>query len=1069
MNANELNDGIIVQLAKITEIYRELKTPLPVLLNWLVDRISTIRMDTQLSLYEQVFLNPTVHKPELVIFELIQTGSELADTSQLITDHVPIMYSALGISAAELVLLTETDLPNTTLNLSNLTRLYQIISLSKRLRLSISEYGSLRGLSGIDPFGAGAVDRLKQFVDIARKVKSVRFSIAQFDYLLRHVETDSEPVGPATNEVTAVLATLRAGLYQITLEHTLPESDDGILQMVGNMLAKVMPADVSGHILAIINRTSDRSQEDQIAFIKEHLTFFLDTNEVIDAWLEEVESENSAPAERARIVLEPLLLYLRRLEGENLIIQTMASAHVMELASAEMLLRNFVLVPDSNEPILSIFLADGFVPPISEMGPPLDFQGATSVDLFPDQYASYYRLAKVVLVLKILKVPVGGVEFFFTSGIASGWPDLNLLPLEPIEHSEVELIGFLNIAKTFQIAEELFGNVTILFDLLLLLKNEDIERQDFLASVASRSGWSIQDLIFLTDSSALDLEFPQGFLDGGFLVQLCFRFDLLRKLGISAEAVHQWTTQPVTAETARAVKQAARAGYEDKTQWLMVAKPLRDELREQQRKALVAFLVHQIELDNSNDLYAHFLVDVEMNPCMLTSRIVLATNSVQLFIQRCLLNLEEIELSVKDAEEWAWMKNYRIWEATRKIFLYPENWILPELRDDKTQFFRQLESGLLQDEINEASVRREYLAYLNKLSQVAQLKICGLYRQWEVNKDILHVFGRTRNTPHVYYYRRWVDRRYWTPWEPIDINIEGNHLVPVVWNGHLYLFWPMFQEQGDRESFDDQEQKELSRYYDVRIAYSEYRNRIWHAPRISEAYIETKPTDVLPPKDRFSFWAYQNTKDELLIGFLAIDKVEGFSGATPGDAILSDLFSPHFKLSVNNGEMEVQEYPEILVSMPEVPPKMTLHFNSFRKKEKTGLELVTSGRTLETFLVFRYLDLVTKKTTKVLGTTPSGFHLMIPHATRPFISQSPLFYQDNTRTFLIQPIGTYLGGVDTVDDLTLKLNVVPLDLPDIVTHRIAGFLSQAPVQNGTTGRIDYWWGSFPSPIAFSIR
>ena len=29
---------------------------------------------------------------------------------------------------------------------------------------------------------------------------------------------------------------------------------------------------------------------------------------------------------------------------------------------------------------------------------------------------------------------------------------------------------------------------------------------------------------------------------------------------------------------------------------------------------------------------------------------------------------------------WKWTKNYRVWDANRKIFLYPENWIEPELR-----------------------------------------------------------------------------------------------------------------------------------------------------------------------------------------------------------------------------------------------------------------------------------------------------------------------------------------------------------------------------------------------------
>ena len=30
--------------------------------------------------------------------------------------------------------------------------------------------------------------------------------------------------------------------------------------------------------------------------------------------------------------------------------------------------------------------------------------------------------------------------------------------------------------------------------------------------------------------------------------------------------------------------------------------------------------------------------------------------------------------------EWEWLKRYRVWDANRKIFLYPVNWIEPELR-----------------------------------------------------------------------------------------------------------------------------------------------------------------------------------------------------------------------------------------------------------------------------------------------------------------------------------------------------------------------------------------------------
>ncbi|HKW00185.1 MAG TPA: ATP-binding protein [Vicinamibacterales bacterium] len=35
---------------------------------------------------------------------------------------------------------------------------------------------------------------------------------------------------------------------------------------------------------------------------------------------------------------------------------------------------------------------------------------------------------------------------------------------------------------------------------------------------------------------------------------------------------------------------------------------------------------------------------------------------------------------------WQWLKRYRVWEANRKVFLYPENWIEPEPRSRVAAF-----------------------------------------------------------------------------------------------------------------------------------------------------------------------------------------------------------------------------------------------------------------------------------------------------------------------------------------------------------------------------------------------
>src|SRR5690606_333788 len=97
-------------------------------------------------------------------------------------------------------------------------------------------------------------------------------------------------------------------------------------------------------------------------------------------------------------------------------------------------------------------------------------------------------------------------------------------------------------------------------------------------------------------------------------------------------------------------------------------------------------------------IFGHLLIDVDMSPCMMTSRIKQAIASVQIFVHRSLLHLEadEVTFEPEAIERWSWSKNYRVWEANRKVFLYPENWIEPALRSDKTPEFNELEADLMQ-------------------------------------------------------------------------------------------------------------------------------------------------------------------------------------------------------------------------------------------------------------------------------------------------------------------------------------------------------------------------------------
>jgi hypothetical protein len=246
---------------------------------------------------------------------------------------------------------------------------------------------------------------------------------------------------------------------------------------------------------------------------------------------------------------------------------------------------------------------------------------------------------------------------------------------------------------------------------------------------------------------------------------------------------------------------AVRSRYQE-SDWLTVVQPINDSLRTMQRDALVAYVLVTSgpailtalgvspapnRLPTPDDLFNYFLLDVEMAPCMLTSRVRLDLSSAQLFIDRCLRNLEpRVTAADIDAAQWEWRKRYRVWQANREVFLWPENWLDENLRDDRSPFFKTTMSQLLQSDITADTAAQAYLTYLSNLELVAKLDPCGLF--YDPDTQTAHVIARSAGAHRKYYYRRFVDAA-WTPWEEIKLNIEDVPVVPCVWNGRLLVFW----------------------------------------------------------------------------------------------------------------------------------------------------------------------------------------------------------------------------------------------------------------------------------------
>jgi hypothetical protein len=829
LNGENLNPNFLVQLSYIKQLQSDLKVPLSHLLSWWGTKLDTrtYKLDGEVinkSPYAEVFLNKAFFTTpeEMEPFELNGQGTELKQTPNDITEYTAPIAAALGISTEDFNSLRRTT--NNLLNLAKLSGLYRVVSLAKSLHLSIREYLTLWYLIGGEPFQSP--QETMRFVEEVRFVRESAFSLSELTYLLWHIETPAVGVAPTTDSITLILNALRDGLKTISAETTLTPDPTGELTRAN--LAKLPLEGEEAEKAMTLQKAMKLIQgnqplpNDAEAFINEQFGAF---PEVAQAMVQLI--GNNAPTEpeqRFSSVLQPLLNYLRRYLSQNLIIRAMAEALNLEVRAAELLLTQLVIVPIvPNQKAIAFFLKQEFIQ---------DTLTEEAVKAFEEAVKTFTLLWKIALILNKLAITPVMLPWLFESG-SELLINLNALPFE---NTDVPSVSFSELRKLLRLIKMRDALRLDNPSLLKLLNAEN--RQTFAQVLSELTGWSESDLKLLAkhfedfpdeptqNYGLISLSFPEDYRNGEALRRFQACLEMSKRLGVSAQEIFKWLTPDLTAKAARSIRLAVQAKY-GFDQWLKVASPLRDKLRLQQRNALVSYLMGgnaqtNAKFKDTNDLFAHYLIDVEMAPCMLTSRIKQAISSVQLFIQRCLINLEpNVTMTTDDADKWtSWKKWYRVWEANRKVFLYPENWIEPELRDNKSPFFKDLESELLQNEVTLETVEAAFRRYLEKLDEVARLEISGMY--YQEDEEILHVFGRTRGIPHIYYYRRWENSAFWTPWERVDLDIEGEHLIPVVWNQRLYLFWPIFTEKANTttkaESERDAESEGPRKYWEIQLA-----------------------------------------------------------------------------------------------------------------------------------------------------------------------------------------------------------------------------------------------------------
>lgn len=372
--------------------------------------------------------------------------------------------------------------------------------------------------------------------------------------------------------------------------------------------------------------------------------------------------------------------------------------------------------------------------------------------------------------------------------------------------------------------------------------------------IAQVTGWSRDDVNLLLEH--FDLRALRHFTDHVNLAKLRAAVEMRDHTGINVARLFTWA-EPTAhfnrcRQLAADMRAVIRARY-DQTNWEQAVKPLNDKLRARERDALMAYLLVQPELIawgvvDSDSLFEFFLIDPKMEPIMETSRLKQAVSSVQQFIHRALMGLEErygVRPDQIDRTRWEWMQRYRVWEANRKVFLYPENWLRSELRDDKSPFFEEYQSECMQSELTEPSVAHALRVYVNRVNEVSNLRAVGLFAQGAkavgsvAAYETLYLFGRTRTQPFKYFART-VGKpsdpppdggasplppnrvREWRPWSEVAVDVPActsdqrrdSYLVPAVWQGRPLMFVPQLEPGTDqlKVEYNRRRLKSISRH-----------------------------------------------------------------------------------------------------------------------------------------------------------------------------------------------------------------------------------------------------------------
>lgn len=783
------------------------------------------------SLYEAVYLNPLLDDSVRGNFEIAAVTTA---TTSLSTGNAALMAyiaNAVGADLGTVKSLVSAYAGSGILQLEVLSAVYRRVQLAKKLNTTDENLLDTIALTTTNPFLN--LSSTTTFMKHYEVIKASGMTVEDIRYLISNTNLDAHITDATSDQWNSDLSDTLQAAYDGLFSTNYPAKD--LLELHLSKISYFEDAvALSDMVALVIDQTWAGSASDRDTFIENAFDGI-----VTDYQLNELKVNlgtiNATPTglnSRVQLILEVLHWYINK----PLVVDFVADEFDITRAAAE-----YILALKPSTTANSYLLAE------------ILFKGTT---LSGPRKVVHRYIHKIVFIMQQWNWSIAELD-----GFIQYHADLNTMNIQRIPaDASMTPLAYVDWYNTWQyttwIQQPGYGTAE---DFFAMVQDVVGIGSATLATVqqqlANWAGWSFNTIVTLHGHYSLGTALAT-YIDINKLLLLKNSIELLNSIPAPVAEVLGWKDINTIANhqlISQQIQTALRVKLGD-NQWLKVQPTIQDQIRIQKRDALVAYSTKYDSAGNEveyslEDLFNYHLIDPGMSSCQLTSRIKQAISSTQLFVQRCRMSLEKAHVVVESTnaylwDQWKWMQNYRVWEANRKVFLYPENWIEPALRDDKSEFFEALEDELLQNDVTDENVTRVFNNYLQKVHEVANMDMVGMCTSFEEGEMVIHVVGKTKENPAIYYYRK-RKNNIWTAWQKIDIEIKGEHVVPYVFNGKIHLFWleilerpmeqvklPVAKDKDDGSTFNP----EMNKYKEIQLGWTWLRadGRNWNPKKVSK-------------------------------------------------------------------------------------------------------------------------------------------------------------------------------------------------------------------------------------------